>query len=238
MFTQERVDGRCLNELRPPSVTFGHLTRADGSCRFQLGDSVALCSVTGPVEAKTQFSSHLGMYIDVIVRPNTGMTTPRERLIEQQLSALLNACVEISKFPYTQMTVAVEISSDDGSISSVVNNSAVLAVMNSGIAMRFIPLCICIAQRSDGQTILDPDAAEEATCKSIVCQAVNLMSGEVVQSSTSGDSEPFGAMSLCQAAALALEPFIRKFLEVHLGPLLNPSRYSSLVFQLSIVTWL
>lgn len=228
MFVQERVDGRSRNDLRPPCVTFGDLGRADGSCRFQLGDSVAVCSVNGPYEAKAQFSSHLGMYFDVVVRPNTGITSPRERLIEQQVTSLLNTCVDTSRYPYTQMTVAVEISSDDGSIAAVVCNSAVLAVMNSGIAMRYIPLCTCVALNSRGETILDPDATEEAKATSVVCQAVNLMSGEVVQTSSSGDSEPFGSMSICQAAALALEPFIRESLEKHLGPLLNPSRYSSL----------
>jgi len=221
MYSQERVDGRRKNEIRPPCVTFGLLGRSVGSCKFQLGDSIAVASVTGPIEAKTQFSSHLGMYFDVSVRPNTGMATSRDRLFESQITTLLKSCVDFARLPYTQLTVAVEISSDDGSISSVIANAAVLAVMDAGVAMKYLPLSICLALRRDGETILDPDTLEEAQAAALVCQSVNLLSGEIVQTSGSGLVDAFACMALAQAAASSLDTVVRRSLEAHLAPLLT-----------------
>ena len=212
VYSQARTDGRQVNQLRPPSITFGLLTRSDGSCQFGLGDSIAISAVTGPVEAKTAFSSYKGMYFDVCIRPATGMAGGKERVLERRVSSLLSACVDASAYPYTQLNVSIEVLSDDGSAESVVLNSAVLAVMNAGLRMTSVPISVNLAG-----PFLDPDVTEERLHGS-TCVSVCMQSGKVVQAN---GGMGFEGMTMAQATAEMLSGIIRTATAADFQPVLN-----------------
>ena len=48
MAYNKRKDGRRFDELRPMKAEVGVIPRADGSARFQIGETIALASVYGP----------------------------------------------------------------------------------------------------------------------------------------------------------------------------------------------
>jgi exosome complex component RRP46 len=70
---KSRQDGRTATQLRPMSASQGALTRADGAVRFCFGDSITICSVNGPMEAKLKEEQFDRATVEVQYRPATGL---------------------------------------------------------------------------------------------------------------------------------------------------------------------
>ena len=50
-----RKDGRRTNELRSIVCEHGHISSADGSCRFTMGGTSVIASIVGPQESNKYF---------------------------------------------------------------------------------------------------------------------------------------------------------------------------------------
>lgn len=68
-----RQDGRSSTQLRPIKVVLEILDRSDGSGSFDFGDTKALASVSGPIQARLAVELPSKTYFEVIVRPLMGI---------------------------------------------------------------------------------------------------------------------------------------------------------------------
>ena len=55
MAYNKRFDGRAMDEFRPIEAEVGIFSRAQGSARFKIGDTIAIAAVYGPRELHPRF---------------------------------------------------------------------------------------------------------------------------------------------------------------------------------------
>jgi len=147
--TNERVDGRKLNEVRPITIETGVLPRAHGSALFTRGQTQALVAVTlgtandvqrldsidDAAETTKTFMLHYNFppFSTGEVRPVRG-TSRREighgNLAERALQPLLP---EFDKFPYTVRIVS-DILESNGSSSMATVCGGSLALFDAGVS--------------------------------------------------------------------------------------------------------
>jgi polyribonucleotide nucleotidyltransferase len=146
--TNERVDGRKMNEVRPITIETGILPRAHGSALFTRGQTQALVAITlgtakdaqrsdsidDAVETTKSFMLHYNFppFSTGEVRPMRG-TSRREighgNLAERALQALLPSTEE---FPYTVRIVS-DILESNGSSSMASICGGSLALFDAGV---------------------------------------------------------------------------------------------------------
>src|SRR3989344_1335599 len=115
----KRLDGRKFDELRPIKAEVGVIPRADGSARFQIGNTIAIASVYGPTNL---FPKFLKKPNRAILRCNYNMmsfSSPGERVrpggnrrskeISYLTEKALEPVLDLSDFPGGVVNVYVEL---------------------------------------------------------------------------------------------------------------------------------
>lgn len=138
-----RPDRRLANQLRPPLCELGPLNRADGSARFAHGRTSVLAAVYGPGAPRFSRKERIeGAAIEVTIHPHKGMGTSSDKEKEGVVKALLEAAILLDRFPRTMIHVICQVCGDDGGLLACLMNAAVLAVINAGIDMKYVPLAV------------------------------------------------------------------------------------------------
>lgn len=112
-----RKDGRSKQQLRQMSIEHSPLNRADGSARFSQGNTVVLCSVTGPAEVKPRNELMDRAFVEVVFKPATGFPATKEKLLEHFLTQTLSAIILTTLHPRSVITVVIQVVNDDGAVS-------------------------------------------------------------------------------------------------------------------------
>jgi exosome complex component RRP41 len=174
-----RNDGRKPQEVRRMRIQMGPVQAGGsvaGSALVEMGLTVALATVRGPVECSRR-SEELSdrAILDVTVKTapfapsaDRRVTNPNtdRRLIEtaHMLKRALEAAVLLQLYPKSRIEVAVCILADDGGRLCAAINAATLALMDAGIPMKDF-VCACSAGYSGGnsdQTLVDLNRKEES----------------------------------------------------------------------------
>ena len=104
-----RLDGRTAQQLRPPSIEWGPIQRADGSARFALGATAAIAAVYGPEDPKYASSAIPDRaYLEVVVRPRSGMAGMTERAMEAHIRQVLEPITVLEELPRLCIHVVVK----------------------------------------------------------------------------------------------------------------------------------
>jgi len=140
-----RVDGRLSQECREIQIEFG---TAAGQATFQLGNSIARVTVSGPREAKRQNRRADSAIINVDYRIATfaAPEDQRKKSKEHRASAELGAWLEqafsqivvLTAYPKSQIDISVCILANDGGHIACAVNAASLALVDAGVEMRDI----------------------------------------------------------------------------------------------------
>lgn len=150
----------------------GSLYRADGSCRYEYGNSIVLASVYGPCEMRSTKDELVDRCdIEVVFRSNSlaasssSATATGPSSLSSYLSTSLDiyrakivhgvlcSCIPRSLFPRAAISVTIQVINDDGYILSTAINAAVMAVVDAGIPISFMPIsaeCTVIQQKISG----------------------------------------------------------------------------------------
>jgi exosome complex component RRP41 len=171
-----RNDGRKPHEIRRMRVQMGLIADevAGGSALCEMGLTVSLATVRGPIECKRR-SDELPdkAVLDVtckaapfsssgdrrVTNPNTDR---RLMEISHLLKRALEATILLETYPRSRIEVVVCVLADDGSRLSSVINSASLAALDAGLCMRDI-LCACSAGYAGDATLVDLNRREESS---------------------------------------------------------------------------
>ena len=148
------VSGGCVR-LRPLQCELGVLHRADGSARVVQGETAVLAAVYGPAEVKASqelcdrslqpqgsmkplsyfFLCSSRAALELVVRPESGLSSPRERLLEQLVRSCCQASVQTHLHPHTAISIVLQVENNDGAVSS---GLIVMIVMISILVLGYV----------------------------------------------------------------------------------------------------
>ncbi|KAJ1610191.1 RPR46-like RNAse PH domain-containing protein [Cryptosporidium canis] len=172
-----RYDGRTNLECGAISASVGVFNSLNGSAEFSIGLSKVIATVWRPEEA----SSHkCKSYLEVILRPRIGQSQESHKLVEYHMLRLFEKVIDFKPFNRCVISIALQIVSEDGPILPVCINAAVLALIDSGIPMKFFPLAVSIAEsnhfygeKDTSHLLLDPTQSEFLNCTNCSTIVVN-----------------------------------------------------------------
>lgn len=86
----------------------------------------------------TLFSFFHRAALEVVVRPDSGLSSPRERLLEQLVRSCCQASVQAHLHPHTAISIVLQVENNNGAVSSrlILNKKyCVLAVLTGSIVL-------------------------------------------------------------------------------------------------------
>ncbi|PXF44829.1 Exosome complex component RRP46 [Gracilariopsis chorda] len=174
--TAGRRDGRSHGEMRAMSVSYGELTRADGSARVRLGTTDVLVAIYGPIEFPHNKQDAEAVHVHVafgrreamsnVAGAETGAGT--ESVITRDLEALVSYLVLATLHPRKAVVVAVQVLADSGGVICAAINSTTIALIDAGLPLRALPLAASVSIHNNA-IIVDPVVVEEREADAVVC---------------------------------------------------------------------
>jgi len=162
-----------MTDLPVLKLDLGQLSRVDGSARFASGSTMALASVTGPIDVRSGWEKPEEAFLEVNVRPLEGIPGTQAKSITQTLKSALTPSLLLGRAPRTliQLTLqalsASSLSSDYAQprislcSKAAMMNASTAAFLDAGsVSMRGI-VCACAVGTRNGSLILDPTEKEE-----------------------------------------------------------------------------
>ena len=64
--------------------------------------------------------------LDVVVKPSSGLSGPRQRQLEQLISGCCGAVIRTKAHPHTAISITLQVENDGGSVSDVIITSRLL----------------------------------------------------------------------------------------------------------------
>ncbi|RUP50164.1 ribosomal protein S5 domain 2-type protein [Jimgerdemannia flammicorona] len=104
-------------QLRPFSSSQNLLNRCDGSAQFQFDKTAVLVSITGPTEVKFRDEKLDRASLEVIVRPLTGLSSTKERVLESVMRSTFANVILTGLHPRTSIQIVAQVMKDDGCVS-------------------------------------------------------------------------------------------------------------------------
>ncbi|KAI0027237.1 hypothetical protein K488DRAFT_16377, partial [Vararia minispora EC-137] len=187
--------------LRPITITFPRLARADGSARFAFGPISALASLSGPFPAPPAAEHPSGATLDILVRPASNIPGPSARTHAAALRAVLEAALVLARCPRTLVSVVVQAlghsvgagagrgrRAGKGREDVLINAAACAALCAASLPLRGVPVALSVAclpaptASGSGAAILvlDPTDAELAAAGAAGCFAFVVGRGAAV----------------------------------------------------------
>ncbi|KAG7195794.1 exosome non-catalytic core subunit rrp46 [Scheffersomyces spartinae] len=155
-------------------VHAGVLGNSDGSCLYVVNGNKVITSVVGPIEAKARQELPQTVSLEVVVRPVTGLSNSREKLLEEKIRNLLQNIIIGFKYPRQTIQVVVQFLIADGRPEytalelNMAINSAFYALVDAGVAMykSFVSTVVAVPPEQGSSLIFDPSMEQIVASKS------------------------------------------------------------------------
>lgn len=183
----KRKDGRKPEQLRDIKMELDTVTRADGSSKVSLGNTVAVVAVYGPRRLYPRFMQE----------QDTGILRCRYNMApfsvdERKRPGVSRRSIEISKvtkhtfepalfleeFPKATLDVFEEILQADGSTRVTAINATSLALAEAGVKMRDL-MTACSVGKIDGTLVVDLNGIEDNNSEADVAFAMMPTKGKI-----------------------------------------------------------
>lgn len=157
------------------SVKTGLLDRVDGSAELLVGPIKVVSSVTGPIEPKPRQELPNLASLEIVVRPAVGVSTTREKLLEDKLRLVLQSVIVRFKYPRQLVQIVVQFLATDSAKDYTANelsaalNCCYFALVDANIALENSFASVALAVGA--QTVVGPSSAQLAASEShhVVC---------------------------------------------------------------------
>ncbi|KAK2580600.1 hypothetical protein KPH14_007719 [Odynerus spinipes] len=200
-------------KLRPMLSELNQLSMPDGSAMLMQGDTAVMAGIYGPVEPKAQKMIYDKASVEVVYSPVKGPPKVDDRVVELYIRESCEAAIIVMLHPGTAISINVQEIQDDGGLLACTINSACLALINSGISMRFtIAAVTCMIDESTGEVILDPDNNHLQSARTVFTFTYDSINKDVISCHTTGrftDKEFLECMNKCRQASVSVFDFYR-----------------------------
>lgn len=175
-----------MERLREMKSQLNYLSRSDGSVMFSQGLTVVIASMHGPVESKIQKTLIDRASVEVIFRPKSGLSFVHDRLKENIIKSTCESALLTMLHPRTSVIITIQELQDQGSLLACCINAACLALINSGISMKYILAAVsCIISEND-EIILDATLIQANKCRATFTFVFDSQKRRLVTSETGG----------------------------------------------------
>ncbi|XP_075217157.1 exosome complex component Rrp46 [Lycorma delicatula] len=172
--------------LRPVRCELNVLSKPDGSACFSQGETVVIASVFGPAEIKPQKIRNDKASIETIFVPKTGLSYIIDRQREAFMRNTCDAVISTSSYPRTGVTITIQEVQNFGSLLACMVNATSLALINSGIEMKYVVAAVSCMVDDQDNIVVDPDHIKLQNNKGIMTFAFENSNYKVVSSHTDG----------------------------------------------------
>ncbi|KAJ7366244.1 exosome component Rrp46 [Mycena albidolilacea] len=171
-----RRGGRSITELRALKVNLDGLARVDGSARFAFGDTVAVASVSGPIEVRLAAENPSLSTFEVLLRPLSNVPATQSKSLAASIRAALIPSLILSQNPRTLIQLVIQalsptrLRSSDTLVATMINASTIALVNAGSIPMKGVVCAVAIG-RIKSALIVDPSEDEETALDASGCFA-------------------------------------------------------------------
>ncbi|XP_058834511.1 exosome complex component RRP46 [Topomyia yanbarensis] len=151
------TDDETKNALRPMYCELNVLTRSDGSALLTQGETAVIASVHGPAEVKMQHMNVEKAHVEIHFRPRSGLGSVNDRLLESLIRNTYESAILTGLHPRTAISVQIQEMQNLGGLVACAINAVCLALVNSGIEMKYLVAAVHSVLGEDGEITLDPD---------------------------------------------------------------------------------
>jgi len=222
-----RPDGREANQIRCLATEQGLIRRADGSCRFTVGNTAVLAAVYGPTQPKySRLEKPDRATIEVEFKSSdTQVASAADTEKQEFIAKTMESFVMLKLYPRTVILIVIQVLLDDGGLAAAAATAAGLALADAGVEMVGVPLGVAVCTPlpeggtsggSSKKPSLDPVRAEEETAGAIMTFVLSSAEEGVVSSNALGiftSEDFFAGAEISTRASKALLSFIRASLE-------------------------
>lgn len=161
------------------------LNKVDGSAEVQIGRTKLVTSVSGPIEPRVRQELPNSASLEIIVRPAVGVSTTREKLLEDKLRSLLQNVIIRHKYPRQLIQIVIQflVTEDTNNYSitesqkqkltlielNAAINACYFALIDADIALyySFSSICICADSGDEANHLkVNPDIRDLAASRS------------------------------------------------------------------------
>lgn len=171
-----RLDGRRADQLRPPFLEFGVVSRAQGSALFGTttfgGPRVLAAVYSGNFADSTTSKTDIEVQVTSPgAQPAAQGPKVEDKQLEQQLKSIAARVVLPGNGPLRifvhqvavvrAATTAEEDPSWSPATSAAANNAVALALLDAGVPMRCVPMAVGVGAAGAGPLNIDDDLSED-----------------------------------------------------------------------------
>ena len=206
-------------------INTGILEQVDGSASFSFGPTKVITSVAGPLElTKSKNEIPNSPFIDLNIRPETGVPSTREALLESKVLKVLESVIDVSQYSLKQIQINNQIVEPGEDSRYTVNelaaviNSTFIALLDSGISLKASFLASVCAIDESHKLIVNPNETQLRHSVSQHIVVFSLSDGKcknLLYSDSKGkftESEYFQALDNCSSEIEVQIPAVREFL--------------------------
>ncbi|KAI5966176.1 RRP46 [Candida pseudojiufengensis] len=147
------------------------LDNADGSAELKLNNTKTIVSINGPIDPKPRQELPQQASLEIIIRPAIGLSTTREKLLEDKIRSLLQSIIIRFKYPRQLIQIVIQfliIDENSGFTCNELNsaiNCCFFALVDSDLSIfsSFASIVVCYNQ---GNLIFNPPGNVLETCDS------------------------------------------------------------------------
>ncbi len=198
-------------ELRALFSDLGSLPRCDGSALLSHGDTAVLSGVLGPGDVRAAKERPDRATVEVSYRPRAGQSGVEDRARDDFVRSACASAVLASSHPRTVVHVSLQQLEDDGGELACCVNAACLALVDAGVAMRFLFASVTCAITDDGEIVVDPDGKECASAACVMTFVFDSVDRDILGSRIASGSCSENKFQLCLGVARAASEKVFEF---------------------------
>ncbi|KAL6256087.1 hypothetical protein P5V15_013322 [Pogonomyrmex californicus] len=210
--TEKITEVNCI--LRPMNCEINLLSRSDGSTMFMQGDTAIIAGVNGPLETRSQKMAYDRVSIEVTYTPLKGPAKIDDRLIETYIKETCESAVLVSFHPNTMVCINLQEMQDSGGLLACAINASCLALINSGLSMKFTVAAVsCMIEKETGDIIMDPNSSQLKNAKAEFTYTFDSINKDIICCHSIGQfsqSEFLASMNKCKQVSQYVFDYYRE----------------------------